>query len=79
MKYVIDTEKLLSHNITLDELLYLMTLAFNVEINDSTIVSCHNKNFITKEYNPITGKVYAVINKTGTDMLEAFFADCEIT
>jgi hypothetical protein len=78
MKYVIDTDKLLEHDLTLDELLYLIALSFNVEINDSTIVSCHNKDFITKEYNPITGHSYAVINKTGTDKLEAFFADCEV-
>jgi len=78
MRFVIDTDKLQKYDLTLDELLYLIALSNDAEIKDATITNCHNKGLIIRDYNPLNGHLFMMINKAGTDLLEEFFADSEI-
>ena len=78
MKYVIDTKKLSTYNLTLDELIYLFALSTNALINKETVENCHKKGLITTDYDKIINKSYYFINKSGKDILEEFFSDSEV-
>ena len=77
MKYVIDTDKLKTYNITQDELLYMLSLYWNAKITSATVTSCNNKGVLFTDIDD-KGQYKISLNKTGTDTLEELFSDCQV-
>lgn len=77
MKYVIDTDKLKTYNITQDELLYMLSLYWNAKITSATVTSCNNKGVLFTDIDD-KGQYKISLNKTGTDTLEEIFSDCQV-